>query len=158
MVTMLEVFPSATILCETQFLRVEQETKNGKIQVTGQNVSSGPIVAYVVVVDTDVNGAHQRILWSKSSTGPTIGVGKTVKLGDVPANTDLTQAHVSVDYVRLADGTAWGEAKTDQAEEMAASSNLAGGPFRSGVNPQGSPAGPAAPSQTKGGTPQPPKH
>ena len=134
--------PPSSVLCDTQVLRVEQATKDGKVQVTGQNVSSGLIVAYVVVVETDVNGAHQRVLWSKSSTGATIGVGKTVTLGDMPANSDLTQAHVFVNYVRLADGTSWGEAKTDQAKEMAAHSDLVGGPFRSGAGPQAVPVGP----------------
>jgi len=128
---------------DSPFLRLQQQTaENGKVQVTGQNISSGPIVAYVVVFDAVVKGAHQHIVWSKASTGPTIGVGKTVKLGDMPASSDLTQAHVFVDYVRLADGTAWGEAKTDQAKEMAAHSDMWGGPFRSGAGPQAVPVGP----------------
>ena len=40
-------------------------------------------------------------------------------VGDLPASPALGPAKVFVDYVRLADGTTWGDATTDQAKQIA---------------------------------------
>jgi len=47
-------------------------------------------------------------------------VGQTVKLGEIPAGSAADKLNAYVDYVRLADGTTWGNIATDEAKEIAA--------------------------------------
>ena len=103
---------------DTPYFRLKQTTTKAKVQFTGTNISSTPIVAYVVVLER----AHQRVVWKGVYTeGDKIGAGKTIEVGEVPVGADLEQAKVSVDYIRLADGTSWGDVTSDAAKEIAAS-------------------------------------
>jgi hypothetical protein len=96
---------------------LEQTTTNGTVRVSGKNISQSGIVAYVVVAER----GQRRIVWNGVYTrGDTLGVGKSVTLGDVPIGSSTDLAKIFVDYVRLADGSAWGDATTDQAKEIAA--------------------------------------
>jgi len=102
---------------ESPYFRLEQATTSGKVQVTGTNILRRPIVAYVVVAER----SHQRVVWQGVYTGSdTLGAGKTVTLGDIAASATLEQVKVFVDYIRLGDGTTWGDAETDQAKEITA--------------------------------------
>lgn len=102
---------------DSPYFRLKQTTTKDKVQFTGTNIASTPIVAYVVVFER----AHQQVVWQGVYTeGDKLGTGKTIEVGAVPVGTALEQAKVSVDYIRLADGTSWGDATSDAAKEIAA--------------------------------------
>src|SRR6266852_3136330 len=83
------------------FLRLEHTSKAGKVQFAVKNVSQRPIVAYVVVAESQ----NHRSVWHGVYTGKdALAAGQTAIVG----------------YVRLADGTTWGDATTDDAKEIAA--------------------------------------
>jgi len=99
------------------FLQVKQTTKNGNVQFIGKNISHQPIVAYVVVAER----ANHRSVWHGVYSGlDSLPVGQTVKLGEIPAGSVTDKLNAFVDYVRLADGTTWGNVATDEAKEIAA--------------------------------------
>jgi hypothetical protein len=99
------------------FFDLKQTIKDGTLFVTGKNISRSPLVAYVVVAE----GAHQRSVWhGVYSGGDTLGVAQTVRVGEAAAGSPSEPLKVFVDYVRLADGTSWGDATTDDAKEIAA--------------------------------------
>jgi hypothetical protein len=97
------------------FLRLEQTNTARKVQLAVKNVSQKPIVAYVVVVESP---NHRSVLHGVYTGKDTLAVGQsaTVDEADAPMN----QVKASVDYVRLADGTTWGDAATDDAKEISA--------------------------------------
>jgi hypothetical protein len=102
---------------ENPFFRVEQAAKDGKVQVAGKNISGVPMVAYVVIAER----GHQRVVYYGVYTeGDTLGAGKDVMVGEMPAGSAAEQGRITVDYVRLANGTVWGDAETDQAKEIVA--------------------------------------
>jgi hypothetical protein len=95
--------------------RLAQATKNGKVQVTGRNVAKAPLVAYVVVAEH----GYQRVVWNAVYTGQDkLNAGQKIMVGDIPADAASGGVKVFVDYVRLADGTTWGEAQTEQARTV----------------------------------------
>lgn len=103
---------------DNPYFRLKQTSTKDKVQFTGMNTSSTSIVAYVVVLER----AHQRVVWQGVYTdGDQLGAGKSIEVGEAVAGTGSDEAKVSVDYIRFADGTAWGDATSDQAKEIAAS-------------------------------------
>jgi len=94
------------------FLRINKINKDGKVELAVKNVSHKPIVAYVVIVKSANNRSVFHGVYTDKDS---LAAGKTATLGEVKS-TD--QINVSVDYVRLADGTAWGPAATDDAKEI----------------------------------------
>jgi len=97
------------------FLRLEHTSKAGKVQFAVKNVSQRPIVAYVVVAESQ----NHRSVWHGVYTGKdALAAGQTAIVGEVSG--PESQVKVIVDYVRLADGTTWGDATTDDAKEIAA--------------------------------------
>lgn len=100
---------------DSPYFGLKQTTAKDKVQLTGTNISQTPIVAYVVVLER----AHQRVVWHGVYTGgDELGAGKTVEVGEVPLG--MEHVEVTVDYVRLSDGTTWGNATSDEAKEIAA--------------------------------------
>lgn len=98
------------------FLRLEQTNANGSMQFVARNISHKPIVAYVVVAE----GSNHRSVWHGVYTGKDVlPAGETVKVGELP-DAQAAKERVFVDYVRLADGTIWGKATTDEAKEISA--------------------------------------
>jgi hypothetical protein len=94
------------------FFRIAQLTKNGKVRVTGINTARKSIVAYVVVAERQ----HKRVVWNGIYTGQDrLGAGEKITFDAIPVDSNPRELKVFVDYVRLADGTAWGEAQTDEA-------------------------------------------
>jgi hypothetical protein len=101
---------------DSPYFSLKPSTAQGKLQVAGTNISRAPIVAYVVLVER----AHQRIVWQGVYTGgDMLAPGTTIEVGEAPG-VSAAQPDLTVDYVRLADGTTWGKATTDQAKEIAA--------------------------------------
>jgi hypothetical protein len=99
------------------FLRLEHTSKAGKVLFTVKNISHQPIVAYVVVAERP----NHRSVWHGVYTGrDSLPVGDTVTVGEAPVGPAGDKFNASVDYVRLADGTSWGEITTDDAKEIAA--------------------------------------
>jgi hypothetical protein len=99
------------------FFLLAETVKNGSIHITGKNISGKAIVAYVVVADS----AHQRTVWHGVYTeGDTLRTGAKITVGDIPVGPSSAQVNVVVDYVRLADGTTWGDAATDQSRDISA--------------------------------------
>ncbi len=97
------------------FLRLEQVNRAGKMRLAVKNISQRPIVAYVVVVESE---NHRSVLHGVYTGKDTLAVGKTATLLETAAPVD--QMKISIDYVRLADGTTWGDASTDDAKEISA--------------------------------------
>jgi hypothetical protein len=95
------------------FLRLEQKNKSGKVELAVKNISQKPIVAYVIVVESP---NHRSVLHGVYTGKDSLAVGRTARVGEVSAPTDQVKAFV--DYVRLADGTTWGEAATADAKEI----------------------------------------
>jgi hypothetical protein len=99
------------------FFELKETAQNGKVQVTGKNISQIPLVAYVVVAER----GHRRVVWNGVYTeGDTLKRGNTVTLGDMDAHSSAEEGNLLVDYVRLADGTAWGACATEQGKQIAA--------------------------------------
>ena len=95
-------------------LRLAEVQKGPDVNVTGTNTSRNPVVAYVVVEES----GHSRVVWKAVYTnGDSLKPGKTTVLGNVP-KTSKADLKLVVDYVRLADGTTWGTASTDEAKEI----------------------------------------
>jgi hypothetical protein len=106
-----------SVASDSPFFRLKETKKNGRIEVLGTNVCHSPIVAYVVVFER----ANQRTVWPGIyKDGSTLNTGRTVRVGVLPEGSYLGRATVTVDYVRLANGTSWGDAQTDEAKEIAA--------------------------------------
>jgi hypothetical protein len=97
------------------FLRVEQMTKGGKVQLAVKNISQKPIVAYVVVVES-LN--HRSVWHGVYADKDVLAAGQTATVGE--STTPEDQSRAFIDYVRLADGTTWGNATTDDAKEISA--------------------------------------
>jgi hypothetical protein len=97
------------------FLRLEQTNKAGKVQLAVKNVSQKPIVAYVVVVESP---NHRSVLHGVYTGKDALAAGQSARVGEVDA--PMNQVKASVDYVRLADGTIWGDGATDDAKEISA--------------------------------------
>lgn len=107
-----------SVASDSPFFRLKETKKNGKVQVFGTNVCRSPIVAYVVVFER----ANQRTVWHGVYTeGNQLGRGKTVRVGALPDGSYMGRPIISVDYIRLANGTTWGAVQTDEAKEIAAS-------------------------------------
>lgn len=97
------------------FLRLQETDENGKVQFGVKNISEKPVIAYVVVVESP----NYRSVFHGVYTGKdALGVGQTATMGEVAASVDQVKAFV--DYLRLADGTTWGDAATDDAKEISA--------------------------------------
>ena len=112
------VAAAAFATASSPFFHLELTNKDGKIHVVGKNTSHSPLMAYVVVAER----GHMRTVWKGNYTQDSaLGVDKTVNVGELALESTSEQAHVSVDYVRFADGTAWGVAATDEAKAIAAS-------------------------------------
>ena len=97
------------------FLRLEKMNKGGKVQLAVKNISQKPIVAYVVVVESP----NHRSVWHGVYTdNDALAAGQSATVGELPTPGDRSRAFI--DYVRLADGTTWGDATTDDAKEISA--------------------------------------
>ena len=115
--TLLVSVAAVLIANDSPFFRLKETTRNGTVQFLGTNVSHSPIVAYVVVFER----ANQRAVWHGVYTGGnTLPTGKSVRVGVMPAGSYLGRGSVTVDYVRLLNGSSWGNANTDEAKEILA--------------------------------------
>jgi hypothetical protein len=113
--SMLFVTVGVSAALDGPFLRLEQTSKAGKVQLSVKNVSQKPIVAYVVVVDSP---NHRSVLHGVYTGKDALVAGQSATVGEADAPMDQVKAYV--DYVRLADGTTWGDAATDDAREISA--------------------------------------
>jgi hypothetical protein len=95
------------------FLRLEQTNKSGRVQLAVKNISQKPVVAYVVVVESP---DHRSVFHGVYTGKDALAAGRSAGVGEVAAHKDQVRAFV--DYVRLADGTTWGDAATDDAKEI----------------------------------------
>jgi len=102
---------------DSPFLRIEQHTQKGQLHLVGRNVAQSPVVGYVVVAERD---GKRTVFTGVYTAGDSLAVSKSVDLGTIPPATAEGPSRIFVDFVRLADGTMWGGATTDQAKEIAA--------------------------------------
>jgi hypothetical protein len=106
-----------SVASDSPFFRLRETKKNGKVEVLGTNVCHSPIVAYVVIFER----ANQRTVWEGVyKKGDNLETGKTVRVGALPDGSYMGRPTITVDYVRLANGTSWGDAQTDEAKEIVA--------------------------------------
>ncbi|MGA9040379.1 MAG: hypothetical protein WB421_07580 [Terriglobales bacterium] len=113
--SVLLVATSVSAAPNSPFLRLEQTNKSGKVQLAVKNVSQKPVVAYVVVVESP---DHRSVFHGVYTGKDALAAGQSAAVGEVAALNDQVRAFV--DYVRLADGTTWGDAATDDAKEISA--------------------------------------
>ena len=59
------------------------------------------------------------MLYLLSTAGESLKPGKIVEIGHVPIGSASERVTILVDYVRLADGTEWGNSTTEEAKEVA---------------------------------------
>jgi len=104
---------------ESPYLKLNQTTKDGVIQIAAKNVSGKPIVAYVVVVQQG-KGQSTTVHHGVYSGKDQFAVGQTVQVAKLETRLMSGDLKVFVDYVRLADGTVWGDPVTEQGKEVAA--------------------------------------
>ena len=104
------------------YLKLRQRTKDGKIQFAIQNASGKPIVAYVVAVEyTSQDGSQSKTVHYGVYSGKDRFVaGRTLQVAELEARRVSGEPTILVDYVRLADGTTWGDHVTDEGKEVAA--------------------------------------
>jgi hypothetical protein len=113
--SMLLVATGVSAAPNSPFLRLEQTNKSGKVQLAVKNVSQKSVVAYVVVVESP---DHRSVFHGVYTGKDALAAGQSAAVGEVAAHKDQVRAFV--DYVRLADGTTWGDAATDDAKEVSA--------------------------------------
>jgi hypothetical protein len=111
----LSVGMSLLAASDSPYLQIQQTTRNGTTYITGTNVSRSQIVAYVVVAE---RGTQRSVFHGLYTNGDSLGANKAVNIGD--ASLGGSPERLYVDFVRLADGTTWGEASTSEARELAA--------------------------------------
>jgi hypothetical protein len=58
------------------------------------------------------------------SVGESLKPEKNVELGNVPLALASKRVNFFVDYVRLADGTEWGDSTTEEAKELGRSKGI----------------------------------
>lgn len=105
------------------YLRLSESTKNGKVQLVPENTSGRPIVAYVVAVVRRRGSLNQEKVYAGVYTGKdSLPSGKSIQLAqwETRMMSNAPTPHLFVDYVRMADGTAWGNCVTEQGKEVAA--------------------------------------
>jgi len=105
------------VASDSPFLHIQQRTQNGQLHLIGENIAQNPIVAYVVVA---ARGGNQTVFTGVYTAGDSLAAKKSIDMGMMPAGSAEAPAKIFVDFVRLADGTTWGKATTDQAKEIAA--------------------------------------
>ena len=106
---------------ESPYLKVHQKAEDGIIHLSAENVSDKPIVAYVVAVERKTDSGKATIVHSGVYTGEDqFAAQGTVSLGTLDTRSSSAAPSVIVDYVRLSDGTVWGDAVTEQGKEVAA--------------------------------------
>jgi hypothetical protein len=105
------------------YLKLSEFRKNGKVQLVAQNISGKPIIAYVIAVVRRKGGHDDTNIYSGVYSGKdTLASGKSIDVAEWNARmmSNAPTANIFVDYVRLADGTTWGNSVTEQGKEVAA--------------------------------------
>jgi len=102
---------------DNPYIKLTEVVKDGTVRISAKNISSKPILAYVVAVeDGGQTKTHHKYYTGRESFGP----GKTVEV--VFALHSASDApRVFVDYVKLSDKSTWGGTVTDDARDVAAS-------------------------------------
>jgi hypothetical protein len=99
-------------------IEVRQRTQDGKTEFTARNISSTPMVAYVVAAGRDANGNPTNVFYGVFTAGDSLRPGASMSIGSVSSNP--VELKPVVDYVRRADGSACGNASTKQAKDAIA--------------------------------------
>ena len=99
-------------------IQITQRTQNGKAEFTAKNTSERAIVAYIITANApDTNGNSSTVFSGVFTDGDTLRPGASMEIGTSSSRTIVKPV---VDYVRLADGWACGQASTKQAKEAIA--------------------------------------
>jgi hypothetical protein len=100
------------------FLHLKEKTsKDGKIHLFAKNTANQPILAYIVL---GVRNGQQSVWKGIYTNGSMLKAGSSVEVGEVPGVAGTTMTKLVVDFVRLGDGTSWGEVSTEEAKEAVA--------------------------------------
>jgi|ERR1700728_964964 hypothetical protein len=76
------------------FLRLEQTSRAGRVQLAVKNVSQKPIVAYLVAVESP---NHRSVLHGVYTGKDALAMGQSATVGE--ADAPMNQVKASVDYV-----------------------------------------------------------
>ncbi len=104
---------------ESPYLKLSQTIKDQAIRNEAENVSGKPIVAYVVTIEHS-KGQSTTVHYGVYSGKDQFAAGRSVQVATLEARLISGELKVVVDYVRLADGTTWGDSATEQGKEVAA--------------------------------------
>jgi hypothetical protein len=106
------------------YLKLSEFRKDGKVRLVAQNIAGKPIIAYVIAVVRRKGGHDEQTnVYSGAYTGKdTLASGKSIDLAewDTRLMSSSPTPNIFVDYVRLADGTTWGNSATARGKEVAA--------------------------------------
>jgi hypothetical protein len=118
------LFALASLLsgADSPYLKLNQTTRDGVIHLAAENISGKPIVAYVVAIEhnKESGGQATTVHYGVYSGKDQFAAGATVRVADSETRLISGELKVFVDYVRLADGTVWGDPMTEQGKEVAA--------------------------------------
>jgi hypothetical protein len=109
----------SAIAADSPPVELTRRTENGQLYLRARNASGKPIIAYVIAIKSD-GGASTHVEYGVYTNGDSLAPGGTVDVGPVKIQANAVPPVVVLDYVRLADGSSWGERSTAQAKEIAA--------------------------------------
>jgi hypothetical protein len=115
----LAVVASMLFASDSPFLKLNRTSSNGEIQFAAQNISGKPVVAYVVAVQHS-SGQSSTVSYGVYTGEDRLAAGASVDVAKLDARALSGEVTAFVDYVRLADGTNWGDPVTEQGKEVAA--------------------------------------
>jgi hypothetical protein len=104
---------------ESSYLKLNQVEKDGVIQVSAENISGKPIIAYVVVIAHSKGQSttvHHGVYTGKDQ----FAAGQSVPVAKLETRRISGELKLSIDYIRMADGTVWGNPVTKEGKEIAA--------------------------------------
>lgn len=101
------------------FMKVSEKNRGRETVVRGRNVSQNPILAYVVSSRASVSNDYKSFtLRGVFTNGDSLPARHTMGLGTIPRRSK--NGSITLDYVRLADGSSCGDAVTEEAHQLQA--------------------------------------
>ncbi len=110
---------SLLLAADSPYLKLNRATTGGQIEVAVENISGKPVVAYVVAVQHS-NGQSSTVSYGVYTDGDHLAPGALIGVAKVDSRSVSGELTAYVDYVRLADGTSWGDTVTEQGKLVAA--------------------------------------
>lgn len=113
---------------ENPYIRFIQSPRSGKFRLQVKNTGNTPVVAFVCVLAFQPEPGNTKTTTYKSiyTESKSLGPGKMAEVA--VHDKAIPVGAIQVDYIRLADGTEWGERKTEAGRATAAQFQKSGRP------------------------------